>query len=212
MPVIAPHPPTLGVVLAGGLARRMGGIDKPLLHLDGHPLLEHVMRRLAPQCDSLILNANGNPSRFDGMGLPVVADSIGDHPGPLAGILAALEWAAAHRPDIEWAVSVPGDTPFIPEDLVSRLHETRGASRHSLACAASGGQSHYAVGLWSVHLRHDLRRAVVMQNMRRIGDWMRRCGYAEASWPSAPVDPFFNINTPSDLSQAEALARLEGIS
>jgi len=204
-------PPTLGAILAGGLSRRMGGGDKALLSLAGRPLVEHVADRLAPQCESVILNANGDPSRFRKMSLPVVPDSIPDHPGPLAGILAALEWSAAHRPDIAWVVSAPADTPFIPMDLVLRLHEACAESRKLMACAASGSQAHFAVGLWPVSLRHDLRQAVLNEGMRSIRDWLDHHGHAEAAWPVASNDPFFNINTPEDLRHAEALAQQERV-
>jgi len=205
-------PSTLGVVLAGGLSRRMGGDDKVLLAFDGLTLFEHVAQRLAPQCEGVILNANRDLTRFDAMPYPVVPDSIEGHLGPLAGILTALEWSAVHRPDIEWVVSVPGDTPFIPPDLVQRLHEARHESGHSLACASSGSQAHFAVGLWPVSLRHDLRHALLEGHMRRAGDWARLHGYAEASWPIDPVDPFFNINTPDDMTVANLLAQgLQGL-
>ncbi len=200
-------PPTLGIILAGGLSRRMGGGDKPLLVLEGRTLLAHAAGRLAPQCESLILNANGDPSRFEGADLPVVPDSVPGYPGPLAGILAGLEWAAAHCPEVEWTVSVPGDTPFIPGDLVRRLHEARRGTGLPLACAASGAKVHYAVGLWPVRLRHDLFQAITEQNMRRLGDWVKLHGCAEAAWAADPVDPFFNINTPEELAQAEDLLR-----
>lgn len=200
-------PPTLGVILAGGLSRRMGGGDKPLLTVEGFTLLDHVARRLAPQCESVILNANRNLSRFENMRFPVVPDSIAGYLGPLAGILTALEWAAADRPDIEWVVSTPGDTPFIPLDLVRQLHEARRESGRPLACASSGSQVHFTVGLWPVSLRHDLREMLLETGMRSAGDWARLHGYAEASWPLDPVDPFFNINTPDDLAEANALAR-----
>lgn len=200
-----PSPPTLGVILAGGLARRMGGGDKPLLVLHGRMLLEHVSRRLAPQCEGLILNANGDASRFGETGLPVVPDTLPDHPGPLAGILAALEWTARHRPAVEWIVSVPGDTPFVPRDLVHRLHAARAAADQPLACASSGSQPHFAVGLWPVRLRQDLHHAVTARGIRSIRDWAGLHGMAEASWPTEPLDPFFNINTPEDLSRANAL-------
>jgi molybdopterin-guanine dinucleotide biosynthesis protein A len=205
------HPafPTAGVILAGGLARRMGGRDKPLLTLGGRTLLEHVTTRLTPQCRSVILNANGDPSRFGKMGLPVVPDSVDDHPGPLAGILTGLEWTVAHLPDIEWIVSVPGDTPFIPEDLVQRLHETRQESGCALACASSGGQVHFAVGLWPVALRHNLRHAIMHKGIRSIREWVALHGCAETSWRGDPVDPFFNINTPEDLNRAEDQAQRE---
>jgi molybdopterin-guanine dinucleotide biosynthesis protein A len=203
------QPPTLGVILAGGLSRRMDGGDKPLLRLGAHTLLEHVAGRLAPQCEGLILNANGDPSRFRSAGIPVVPDSISGHPGPLAGILAGLEWAAARCPETEWAVSVPGDTPFIPSDLVRRLHEARREAGLPLACAASGATIHYAVGLWPIDLRHELHRAIAEQNMRRLGDWMKLHGCAEAAWTADPFDPFFNINTPEELAQADGLLRRE---
>jgi molybdopterin-guanine dinucleotide biosynthesis protein A len=199
-----PVPPTLGVILAGGLARRMGGGDKPLLRLGGRTLLDHVAERLGPQCSGLILNINGPPARFGEVRLPVVPDPLPGHPGPLAGILAALDWAAAHRPGIAWVVSAPGDTPFLPPDLVPRLHEARESAGLPLAAAASGGQLHPAVGLWPVDLRHDLREAVAAGGLRSVRDWANRHGMAQASWGSEPPDPFFNINTPEDLARAGA--------
>lgn len=203
-------PPTLGVILAGGLSRRMGG-DKTLLVFEGLTLLEHVAQRLAPQCESVVINANSDLSRFENMRFPVVPDSIAGYLGPLAGILTALEWSAVHRPDIEWVVSAPGDTPFIPQDLVQRLHEARLESGQSLACALSGSQVHFAVGLWPVSLRHDLRQTLLEKDMRSVRDWARLHGYAEASWPLEPVDPFFNINTPDDLAEASVLAQREWV-
>jgi molybdopterin-guanine dinucleotide biosynthesis protein A len=204
-------PPTLGVILAGGLSRRMGGNDKALLPLAGRSLAEHAVERLVPHCESVILNTNSDSSLFAWMGLPVVPDSIPDHPGPLAGILAALEWSAAHRPDIAWVVSAPADTPFIPRDLVLRLHEACQKKRKPIACAASGSQTHFAVGLWPVSLRHELRCSLVEKGTRSIREWLNTHGYAEVSWPVDPVDPFFNINTPEDLKHAEILALRERV-
>lgn len=195
---------TLGVVLAGGLARRMGGGDKPLRLLGGAPMLDHALRRLSPQVAAVILNANGDPARFAAYGLPVVADGLPDHPGPLAGILAALDWAAAHRPGLPWLASVPGDSPFIPADLVARLHAAREAAGVPLACARSGGQAHPPVGLWPVTLREDLR-AALDAGERKIDRWTARHGEGYATWPEGPPDPFFNVNTPEDLAAAEAL-------
>lgn len=194
---------TIGVILAGGLARRMGGGDKPLRLLGGRPLLDHVIARLAPQVGTLILNANGDPARFAAWGLPVVADGLADYPGPLAGVLAALDWAAA-RPGVVWVVSVPGDSPFIPTDLVARLHAVREAAAVPLACARSDGQTHPPVGLWPVALREDLRAALVAGE-RKIDRWTARHGCAHADWPTLPCDPFFNANAPEDLAEAEAL-------
>jgi molybdopterin-guanine dinucleotide biosynthesis protein A len=198
-------PPTLGLLLAGGLARRMGGGDKPLRTIAGRTILAHVIERLAPQCDGLVVNANGDPARFAGYGLPVVADSVPDFAGPLAGILAGLDWMAAHRPEAEWLVSVAADTPFIPRDLVARLHEARGAQNVPLACAASGGWTHPVIGLWPVSLRADLRRALTVEDERKIDRWTARHGCASAEWSVDPVDPFFNANRPEDLDEAERL-------
>ena len=199
-------PPTLGLVLAGGLARRMGGGDKARIRIGGATILERVLERLAPQCGRLIINANGDPARFSDAGLPVVADSVPGFAGPLAGILTGLDWAAAHAPSTEWLVSVPGDCPFLPKDLVRRLHEARIASDAPLACARSDAQTHPVVGLWAVALRHDLRRALVNEDMRKIDLWTARHGVAMADWPVTPIDPFFNVNTPDDAARAEALA------
>ncbi|PIK72507.1 molybdenum cofactor guanylyltransferase MobA, partial [Methylobacterium frigidaeris] len=140
-------PPTLGVILAGGLSRRMGGGDKPLLRLGDRTLLERVVERLAPQCSAgLILNANGDPARFRAFTGFVVPDSIPDAPGPLAGVLAALDFCAAHHPDVPYVASVAGDTPFLPHDLVARLHAARVRDGVEMAVAASGGQLHFVNG------------------------------------------------------------------
>ena len=198
-------PPTLGLVLAGGLARRMGGGDKPLREIGGRTILDRVLERFAPQCAALVLNANGDPARFAGTGLPVVPDDVPGFAGPLAGILAGLDWAAEHRPDLAWAASVAADTPFIPGDLVGRLHAAREAAGTPLACAASGGWTHPVNGLWPVALRADLRRALVEEGERKIDRWTARHGIAAAEWGTAPVDPFFNANGPEDLAEAERL-------
>lgn len=203
-------PPTLGVLLAGGLARRMGGGDKPMRAIGGRSILERVIARLAPQCDGLVLNANGDPARFAFTGLPVAADSVPGFAGPLAGILAGLDWAAAHRPEIEWVASVAADTPFLPHDLVSRLHAAREAAGTPLACAESDGQAHPVNALWAVGLREDLRRALVVEDLRKIDRWTARHGIAHAAWPAEPYDPFFNANTPEDVAAAEALLARHG--
>jgi molybdopterin-guanine dinucleotide biosynthesis protein A len=161
---------------------------------------------MRPQCSALILNANGDASRFAATGLPVVADSVPDFAGPLAGILAGLDWAAAHAPDIAWLVSVPGDCPFLPKDLVAQLHEVRAAQDVPLACARSGEWRHPVVGLWPVALREDLRHALASEGLHKIEIWTARHGVAIAEWPTAPVDPFFNVNTPDDAARAEAIA------
>ena len=196
----------LGVVLAGGLARRMGGGDKARLRIGGRTIIERVLARLKPQCAALILNANGDPARFADTGLAVVPDSIPDFAGPLAGILAGLDWAAKEAPDIADIVSVPGDCPFLPEDLVARLSAARSREGAPLACARSGEWRHPVVGLWPVALRGDLRQALVAEGLRKIEAWTARHGVAVADWPAVPVDPFFNINTPEDAAEAERIA------
>ena len=200
----APLP--LGLVLAGGLARRMGGGDKTRIRIGGKTILERVLARLKPQCAAVILNANGDPARFADTGLPVVPDTVPDFAGPLAGILAGLDWAAAHVPAIADVVSVPGDCPFLPGDLVARLSAARQAADVPLACARSGDWRHPVVGLWPVALREDLRKALVEENMHKIETWTARHGIAIGDWPATPVDPFFNVNTPADAAEAERIA------
>ena len=199
-------PPTLGLVLAGGLARRMGGGDKARIKIGGASILQRVLACLSPQCSRVIINANGDAARFADTGLPVVADSVPDFAGPLAGILAGLDWAAQNTPNLEWLVSVPGDCPFLPKDLVTRLHEARATANVRLACARSGEWRHPVVGLWPVKLREDLRHALIDENLHKIELWTARHGIAIAAWPTTPIDPFFNVNTPKDVAQAEAIA------
>ena len=200
------QPPTLGLVLAGGLARRMGGGDKALLKIGHETILDRVLARLTPHCERVILNANGDPERFSRFGLPVVADEIPDFAGPLAGILAGLDWAAEHARGIDWVASVPGDCPFVPRDLVPRLHAARVETGQKLACARSGEWRHPVIGLWPIALRDDLRRALTEEGLHKIEVWTGRYGVAIVEWPERPVDPFFNINRPEDLAEAERIA------
>jgi molybdenum cofactor guanylyltransferase len=200
---------TFGLVLAGGLARRMGGGDKALIKIGNETILQRALDRLKPQVSDIVLNANGDPARFSSFGLPVVADSVPDFAGPLAGILAGLDWVAANKPSTEWVVSVPGDCPFLPRDLVAKLHEARTREGKALACAHSGDWRHPVVGLWQVALREDLRRAITVEDLRKIEVWTARHGVALANWPVEPVDPFFNVNTPEDVAKATALASQE---
>ncbi|ERF82018.1 molybdenum cofactor guanylyltransferase MobA [Bradyrhizobium viridifuturi] len=199
-----------GVLLAGGLARRMGGGDKPMRQIAGRTILQRVIDRLAPQCSGLIINANGDPARFAAFGFPVVADDVVDFPGPLAGILAALDWTAANRPDAKWVLSAAGDCPFLPRDLVARLEQARAAENAELAVASSGGQTHPVIGLWSVRLRNELRHALVEEDVRKIDRWTARYPLATVEWPTEPLDPFFNANTVEDIAEADRLAALDG--
>jgi molybdenum cofactor guanylyltransferase len=199
------HPDTLGVILAGGRARRMGGIDKGHIRIGGATILQRVLARLREQCARLVLNANAEATRF-AVNVPIVADSVADFPGPLAGILAGLDFAAAQLPEITWVVSVPSDCPFLPRDLVPRLHRARHAAGAVLACAASARRQHPVVGLWPVELREALRRALTQEGAHKVGEWSARYPLAIAEWPTDPLDPFFNVNTPEDIGEAERLA------
>jgi molybdenum cofactor guanylyltransferase len=203
-----PLPPTLGLVLAGGLARRMGGGDKARIEIGGISILDRVLATLSGQTTDIIINANGDPKRFADTGLEVVPDNVAGFAGPLAGILTGLDWLAAQDNGVEWLVSVPGDCPFLPEDLVERLHIARrkmGAGV-PLACARSGEWRHPVVGLWPLALRADLRKALVEEDLRKIEVWTARYGVAIADWPDQPIDPFFNVNTPEDAARAEQVA------
>jgi molybdopterin-guanine dinucleotide biosynthesis protein A len=197
---------TIGVILAGGLARRMGGGDKPMREIAGKPILTHVIERISPQCDALILNANGDAARFAKFQMPIVADSIEGFAGPLAGILAGLDWAAHNQPDAEWLVSVAGDCPFLPRDLVARFHAARIDKKTELVVAQSGDQSHPVIGLWKIALRDELRHALIEEDLRKIDKWTARYALTHVAWPSEPYDPFFNANAPEDLIEAETIA------
>ncbi|KAB0264400.1 molybdenum cofactor guanylyltransferase MobA [Microvirga brassicacearum] len=206
--ILIPTPPTVCVLLAGGLARRLGGGDKPMRKIGDRTMLERIIARLQPQCTELILNANGDPGRFSSTGLRVVPDDVPGSPGPLAGILAGLDWA--HRSQAEWVVSVATDTPFLPLDFVARLHDARLAAGFPICQAVSGDRTHPVNALWAVSLREDLRYALVVEGVRKVERWAARHGVARAEWPTEPFDPFFNVNTPEDLALAEALARRHG--
>ena len=195
----------MAVVLAGGLARRMGGGDKCLKLLAGRPILAHVLERLDGQAERILLNANGDPARFASWGVPVAADVVAGFGGPLVGVLTALEWAATHAPEITDVVSVPSDGPFLPHDLVRRLVEARAGAGAVLAQAASNGRANPVVGLWPVALAADLRRAVVEEGIAKVDAWTARFGLATVEFEATRLDPFFNANTQEDLAEAERL-------
>ena len=204
----------LGVILAGGRATRMGGGDKGLLALGDRTVLDHVIDRLAPQVAAMALSANGDPARFARFGLPVLADPLPDFPGPLAGVLAGLDWAAAKG--VETIVTVAADTPFFPRDLVARLQGVAEGQAHPLVLAATprgegertksmrgGGLiRHPTFGLWPVALRDDLRAALT-EGLRKVVMWTEPHGGREAVFDD-PGEPFFNVNTPADLDAARA--------
>ena len=208
----------LGIILAGGLATRMGGGDKGRLQVGGESLLARVVDRIAPQVAGLALNANGDPQRFDDLGLPVIADTIDGFAGPLAGVLAGLDWAAEQGASS--IVTVAADTPFFPQDLAERLLAAAEGQRYPLVLATtprtseealkSGGgrrvNRHPTFGLWPVELREYLRGAL-QNGLRKVVLWTDQHGGREALFEAEPFDPFFNVNTPEDLARAEALLK-----
>jgi len=198
-------PAVIGVLLAGGQSQRMGGGDKFLRPLGRRPILAHVIERVQPQLRTLILNANGDAARLAAFGLPVIPDSVPGFAGPLAGVLAGMDWAAANAPDCPWIVTVPADGPFVPLDLVARLVVERDLDQADMACAMSGGQRYPVVGLWPVRLRDELRRALTQEDMHKVDAWTARYRLAAVDFPIGAVDPFFNANSPEDLAGAEQL-------
>lgn len=194
------------VILAGGKATRMGGGDKPLREIAGRTILSLVLERVARPDIPVALNANADPARFAGFGLPVIPDARGDFPGPLAGILAGLDWAATETSATD-VLSVPGDCPFIPHDLAEKLEGARRSAALPLACAGSGGWTHPVIGLWPISIREELR-AALDAGERKIDRFTARFGCATAEWPIGACDPFFNVNTPDELIEAQRLAPL----
>ena len=195
----------VGILLAGGLARRMGGGDKMLRKAGGISLLAHVIAVLRPQCAGLVLSANGDPARFADFDVPVIADDVQGFMGPLAGILAGLDWIAARCPDVPLAISVPADTPFLPGDLAARLMDARAKDNALIACARSGGRTHPAVAVWPVSIRNDLRHALVVEDVRKVEAFLQNYSRAIVEWPVEPYDPFFNANDTGDLAAAETI-------
>ena len=202
----------VGILLAGGRSSRMGGGDKCLRLLGGKPILAHIIERLKGQVFDILINANGDASRFASFGLPVVPDSVAGFAGPLAGIHAGLEWVKANRPDSRYGVTVATDTPFLPLDLVQRFLAEQG-HRPSLLVARSEAGVHPVVGLWPVALAGEIERSL-KQGLRKVGDWTEQHGAVEVSFPPVeiggrPIDPFFNINRPGDLAEAETLVKVQ---
>jgi molybdenum cofactor guanylyltransferase len=195
-----------GVLLAGGQSRRMGGGDKCLLPLGPKPILAHVIERARPQVSALVLNANGDPARFRDFGLPVVPDSVAGFAGPLAGVLAGLDWAVAAVPAVTHLASFATDAPFFPRDLVPRLLAALGNGRYELASAASRGRAHPVFALWPIAIRAALRHALAVEGVRKVDLFTARYPLAVVDFPVGEVDPFFNTNHPDDLEAARLLS------
>lgn len=198
-----------GVVLAGGLSRRMGGGDKGLIDVGGQTILERVIQVLRSQADPVAINANGDPARFAQFELPVIADPIDGFVGPLAGVLAGLRWAATVDPGISHVVTASSDAPFLPSDLVARLADTATAGPGAIAIAQSDGHLHPVIGLWPVALADDLE-AALGNGVRKVLHWTDRWGTEATPFPATivggePCDPFFNANTPAELAEVRRL-------
>ncbi len=201
----------LGVLLAGGLARRMGGGDKGLSMLGGRPMMARIIDRARPQVSDLIINANGDAERFAEFGLAVAADVIGDFAGPLAGVLTGMEWASrntpGNAPGTKWVATFATDAPFVPADLVERLLAAVDRDGADMACAASAGRAHPVFGLWPVAKAADLRAAMEDEDMRKIDLWTARYKLIEVDFSTQPFDPFFNVNDRDNLAEAERLLK-----
>ena len=198
-----------GVVLAGGLSRRMGGGDKGFRELGGKPLIQHVIERLSAQASPLAINANGDASRFEAFGLPVIADATEDFAGPLAGVLAGMRWAAAAAPDARFIATAACDTPFLPMDLVAQFLAAAGSTYPAIVLAKSGEHIHPVSGLWPVALACDLADALA-SGTRKVQAWARKHPHFIVEFPipshnGKPADPFFNANTPEELGEAATL-------
>ncbi len=195
----------VGVLLAGGQARRMGGGDKCLRLLANKPILAHAIERVRPQVKTMVLNANGDPDRFASFDLPVAADVVEGFAGPLAGVLTGMEWAKIHHPDCPWIMTVATDTPFLPVDLAARLVEAVAQEKADLACARSAGRAHPVFGLWPVDQADALRHAMIDDDIRKVDRFTDRYRLAQVDFPTDPQDPFFNTNRPEDLIEAERM-------
>jgi molybdenum cofactor guanylyltransferase len=192
----------LGAIIAGGKSSRMGGCEKSFLELEGATLLDRTVSRLRFQVTDVVVNANGDASRFL---LPVAPDVLTDVGTPLAGLHAVLSYGAEHG--FHAVVTVPSDAPFLPLDLVARLVEAGDVT--GAAIARSGGQDHYLTGIWTTGMSVAIRRLIVEEGLRRVQDFAARCQAERAIWAAIPHDPFFNINTPEDLVVAREIARGE---
>lgn len=201
----------VGIILAGGLSRRMGGQPKALMPLAGQPMIAHVIERIRPSVVACILNVNGDNSAYAQFGLPIIADAFGDYAGPLAGLLSGMIWAAEHRPDARYVVTAPCDTPFLPENYVGALVEATAGDSGTIVIAASGGRSHFASGLWPLALA-DRLAAYLAAGERRTQTWIEQNPNRSVTFPlvddgRSGFDPFFNVNTPEDLSTVESFMR-----
>ena len=198
----------LGVILAGGLSRRMDGDEKSLMPLGSKSLITHVVSRLNTQLSEILLNANGDATRFDFLNLPIQADTVEGFAGPLAGVLAGMNWAIQHRPDMTHIITVASDTPFFPEEyVISMLQEANEKQAH-IALAGSNDRHHPVFGLWPISLHDELQKFLIDEGNRKVMLFVERYANCRVDFQANEVDPFFNVNTPEDLAQANRLLEL----
>lgn len=197
--------PIVGIVLAGGRSRRMGGGDKSFALLAGRPLVAHVVARLAPQVTAIVVSANGSPVKYASLDLPVVADTVAGFAGPLAGFLAGMEWTRANVPEAVHVATVAADTPFFPTDLVARLSAVAGPE--GMAVARTKGRNHPVFALLPVSATGDINRFIAAGGSLKVADWLARYDFMAVDFDegASGFDPFFNINTPEDLATAETM-------
>lgn len=193
----------VGVILAGGQARRMGGVDKALIPLGGMTLIERAVARASVQVSDLLINANGDPKRFAHLGLPVVPDPVGGFVGPIAGVLAGFEWMRANRPEARWLASFACDCPFFPMDMVERLVAKALGERAKVAVAESGAQHHPVFAVWSAEISATPDDVLVKRGLRKMDDFIATLPNVRVRFDTDPIDPFVNINTPEELALAE---------
>ncbi len=200
----------VGILLAGGKSRRMGGGDKCLRILGTKTILRYVIDRARPQVGSLVLNANGDLTRFAEYRLPLVSDSVDGFVGPLAGVLAGMDWVSQNIPDANWIASFATDAPFLPSNMVEKFLQVANSEESDIVCAASNRRRHPVFGLWPVRLKNELRDAIVNEGIRKVEHWTSRYRFSTANFRDDGIDPFFNANRPTDLIRADAWLRLNG--
>ena len=200
----------VGVVLAGGLSRRMGGNDKSLMQLGGKPMIAYAVKRLTPQTGTVIINANRDSMAYADYSCTVVPDTIEGFAGPLAGVLAGMEWARMNAPNAKWVATAAADTPFFPTNLVASCVTEVGYKQDVIALAKSGDKLHPVFGLWPISLADDLREWLSDEANRKVLAWVDRHNMTAITFPefelaNEMIDPFFNVNNPEDLETAKII-------
>ena len=196
---------TVGVILAGGLSRRMDGNEKSLIMLGTNSLIGHVLHRLQPQVSTTIINANGDPARFANLDVYVQEDTVGGFVGPLAGVLAGMDWAQSNRPDATHILTAAADTPFFPETYAVEMFRSALSANAEIALASSNERHHPVFGLWQIGLRDELRAFLTKETNHKVMIFVNRFQNIKVNFEASEYDPFFNVNTPEDLKIAAGI-------